>query len=328
MSNEIVKYSNELNAVPFRKFNSREFNIFFSIVSRMRDKGTDTVVFPFDSIKTLSRYDQHTNHFVKDLENTYHKMLNLNIWYEDTHVYKAWVLFTGFEINKDKQTVAITINPKLKEVLNSIVNWTRFSLSQFVDLRSSYAKTAFRLFKQYRIVGYRKFNLKEFRVLFAIPKSYKARDINKRVLKPIQQELSQYLKGLHISKIKKGRKIIAYAFSWKPEMKNADDFSQGTFSDIRKRLDNVVNTNELDQEEKKLLEEKILNDADNLEASKKKKLIKLYLGPDYLQKEKIKSDIATYQKNANHKKTTSDKKESGQKHDISGILDDINNLSK
>ncbi|MEN3241611.1 RepB family plasmid replication initiator protein, partial [Fructilactobacillus sanfranciscensis] len=38
MSNEIVKYGNALNSVAFRKFNAREMNLFFSIVSRMRDK--------------------------------------------------------------------------------------------------------------------------------------------------------------------------------------------------------------------------------------------------------------------------------------------------
>ncbi len=37
MSNEIVKYHHELNTIPLRKFTPVEMNLFFSIVSRMRD---------------------------------------------------------------------------------------------------------------------------------------------------------------------------------------------------------------------------------------------------------------------------------------------------
>ncbi|HCR4501442.1 TPA: replication initiation protein, partial [Enterococcus faecium] len=39
MANEIVKYEPELNTIPLRKFTPIEMNLFFSIVSRMRDKG-------------------------------------------------------------------------------------------------------------------------------------------------------------------------------------------------------------------------------------------------------------------------------------------------
>ncbi|XAD65639.1 RepB family plasmid replication initiator protein (plasmid) [Enterococcus faecium] len=39
MANEIVKYHHELNTIPLRKFTPVEMNLFFSIVSRMREKG-------------------------------------------------------------------------------------------------------------------------------------------------------------------------------------------------------------------------------------------------------------------------------------------------
>lgn len=48
LSNEIVKYDPELNTIPLRKFTSVEMNLFFSIVSRMRDKGDQTVRLRFD----------------------------------------------------------------------------------------------------------------------------------------------------------------------------------------------------------------------------------------------------------------------------------------
>ncbi len=73
MTNEIVKYGNQLNSVSFRKFNSRELNLFFSIVSRMRDKGTATITFSFSNLKELSLYTDHGSRFIRDLDNTYTK---------------------------------------------------------------------------------------------------------------------------------------------------------------------------------------------------------------------------------------------------------------
>ncbi len=56
MANEIVKYHSELNTIPLRKFTPVEMNLFFSIVSRMREKGDKTVRFTFDQLKDLSNY--------------------------------------------------------------------------------------------------------------------------------------------------------------------------------------------------------------------------------------------------------------------------------
>lgn len=262
MANEIVKYANELNSVSFRNFNSREFNIFFGIISRMRDRGNESVTFTFDDLRNLAGYKQHTSMFVKDLTNTYSKMLELNMWYEDEEVYRAWNLFTGFEIQKKKETVTVKVNPELSGVLNELVNWTRFNLEQFASLRSTYSKTVFRLLKQYRVTGQRTFSTDEFRRLLDVPSSYDTSNINKRVLKPIKEELPAYFKGLGIKKIRKGRggKIVGYKFTWKAEPKNADDFIRNPRINKRQLVDNINNNGELTEQEKMVGIAKIYND--------------------------------------------------------------------
>ena len=78
MANEIVKYHHELNTIPLRKFTPVEMNLFFSIVSRMREKGDKTVRFTFDQLKDLSNYKATANvRFVDDLKTTYEKILSL-----------------------------------------------------------------------------------------------------------------------------------------------------------------------------------------------------------------------------------------------------------
>ncbi len=85
-------------------------------------------------------------------------------------------------------------------MLNNLDEWVRYSLQQFNELQSGYAKTMFRLLKQYRTKGFAYFSKEDFLELLDIPKSYKQPDIDKRVIKPIRQELTAIFKGLTIKK--------------------------------------------------------------------------------------------------------------------------------
>ncbi|TPR47828.1 replication initiation protein, partial [Apilactobacillus micheneri] len=161
----------------------------------------------------------------------------------------------------NNQSISIKVNPDLSNILNNLSRWTRFNLENFVLLNSTYSKTIFRLLKQYRVVGKRTFDLNNFKMLLGIPKSYRASDINKRVLQPIMIELSAYFKGLNIKKNKMGRsgKILSYSFYWKPEDKNSDDFSKGYEKDKKDKINNINFNNYLSKDEKEKAISKIEN---------------------------------------------------------------------
>ncbi|WP_202589388.1 replication initiation protein, partial [Tetragenococcus koreensis] len=100
MANEIVKYHHELNTIPLRKFSAVEMNLFFSIVSRMREQGDKTVRFSFDQLKDLSNYKATANtRFVDDLKETYEKILSLRFGRKSQTglSYSMFVMFTEFE---------------------------------------------------------------------------------------------------------------------------------------------------------------------------------------------------------------------------------------
>ena len=79
MSNELIKYDPELNTIPLRKFTPIEMNLFFSIISRMRDKGDQTVRFSFEQLKDLSNYKPTANNrFEDDIQRTYEKLMGLH----------------------------------------------------------------------------------------------------------------------------------------------------------------------------------------------------------------------------------------------------------
>ncbi|MCE6028839.1 replication initiation protein [Levilactobacillus brevis] len=258
MSNEIVKYDPELNTIPLRKFTPVEMNLFFSIVSRMRDKGDETVRFSFDQLKELSAYKPTANNrFIDDIESTYQKILSLRFGRrsKDGLHREFFVMFTEFEINghADDPYVDIKIYPKAIKLLNELESWVRYALSEFRDLKSSYAKTMFRLLKQFRTTGYAYFSVADFNELLDVPKSYKSSNINQSVLKPIKEELTPLFRGLTVRKKYgkgRGKPVIGYSFTWKSEKKNANDFSQGQFQDERQKLFNIQHNGELTEQEK------------------------------------------------------------------------------
>ncbi|MDP4437899.1 replication initiation protein [Lactiplantibacillus plantarum] len=258
MSNEIVKYDPELNTIPLRKFTPVEMNLFFSIVSRMRDKGDETVRFSFDQLKELSAYKPTANNrFIDDIESTYQKILGLRFGRrsKDGLHREFFVMFTEFEINghADDPYVDIKIYPKAIKLLNELESWVRYALSEFRDLKSSYAKTMFRLLKQFRTTGYAYFSVADFNELLDVPKSYKSSNINQSVLKPIKEELTPLFRGLTVRKKYgkgRGKPVIGYSFTWKSEKKDANDFSQGQIQDERQKLFNIQHNGELTEQEK------------------------------------------------------------------------------
>ncbi|MFP9209953.1 replication initiation protein, partial [Enterococcus faecalis] len=88
-----------------------------------------------------------------------------------------------FEINKTKKFVEVSVNPDLEYIINGLTaEFSRFELSAFTSLRSTYAKTLFRLLMQYRSTGYYVVRIEEFRSLMDIPEYYQMGNIDQKVL--------------------------------------------------------------------------------------------------------------------------------------------------
>lgn len=214
-----VVYKNELNLIPMRNFNAIEMDLFFSICAKMKNKNTDTIRFDFGQLKELSNYKPTANkRFIDDLERVYDKMLHLTYCERSGLSFKKFVLFNSYEVNAEEAYVEVAINPKLDHILNQLENeFTKFELKQFTQIRSSYAKTMYRLLKQYRTTGFYKVKIDDFKDLLDIPPSYRMIDIDQRVLKPTVKELTNYFDNLMIikKKAKKGNKIAALEFHFK-----------------------------------------------------------------------------------------------------------------
>lgn len=280
-----VVYKNELNTVPLRNFNAIEMDLFFTILSTMRDKGLTEITFDFQDLKELSNYQPTANErFASDLEKTYDKLISLNIKLGDETKWTKFVIFTTYTIDLDNQTITIGTNPKFAPLINRITeNFTKFELEEMTSLNSSYSKTVYRLLKQFRKTGFYRVSVDEFRRLMDIPESYKMYNIRQRVFEPVNKELSRYFKNFKIHEIKgKGknkRKTVELIFTFLPEQDLKTDKkgkiyittrgSDGSYYDVyaedmtAEQIRNVYNL--ADETQKKYLDDLLVLKEDQME---------------------------------------------------------------
>ena len=210
MSKLAVKYNNNLNEMPLRNFSVSELNIFFTICANIKEKGTNKVIYDFDKLKELSNYQFTGNErFITDLENTYKKLLRLNVKLENESKLIMFNLFNYFEVDKDNHTVEIAVNEHFEYILNdlNIGNFTRFPLVEYTNINSTYTKALYTHLKQWKSLGKWELSIENFKELLQIPKSYRMTNIDQQILNPAMKELKPFFKGLKVFKLDKNGKI-------------------------------------------------------------------------------------------------------------------------
>ncbi|MBQ9862728.1 MAG: replication initiation protein, partial [Lachnospiraceae bacterium] len=77
----IVKYHNELNQVNFGSFSPVELDIFFAIISKMRDKKTDEVKMPLRELREMINYPVRGDKKISsDIARAYKKFFDLSYY--------------------------------------------------------------------------------------------------------------------------------------------------------------------------------------------------------------------------------------------------------
>lgn len=232
MANEVVKYQNDLNTASIRSWTEKEMDVFFSVVAKIREKSAYNTTFSFEELRDITPFKKNITkkEFVDELVSVSKKLSTLNYLEssEEGMIVKLFVLFQTFDINGIKETLTVGVHPQFEYVFNKIgMEFTQFELQEFIDVSSTYAKTAYRLLKQYRTTGWWKVTVEDFKMLLDVPKSYRSSNIDQKVLKPILEQLggtddSALFKNLKVTKEKKrgrgrGGVISGYTFSFEKE---------------------------------------------------------------------------------------------------------------
>lgn len=232
MANEVVKHHNDLNTVIMRKWTAEEMNFFFAILAKARDKGTSDLVFDKYQLAELANYSvQHNKRFYDTMDNLANHISQLRYIERTSNSVEYMPLFTRFKVEWEKDLsdmqAKVSVSPHFEYILNRLsANFTQYELQEFTSIRSTYAKTAYRLLKQWRTVGRKEFKKDEFKLLMDTPEYYQISDIDRLVIKPILKQLSPYFENLKVKKVKsnkRGNPVLGYEFTWQKEVTGSYD---------------------------------------------------------------------------------------------------------
>lgn len=234
MANEVVKHHNDLNTIPMRKWSKEEMDFFFAIIAKLRDEGSKEIIFNKYSLAELANYSIRTNKAYEQLINQLSKNI-LEITYlekkrttlngKPAYLSSRMNLFSRFDSKWTEDLSELEITVKVSDEFEYVLNqlnseFTSYELAEFTQIRSTYAKTLYRLLKQWRTVGKKEFQIDEFKRLLDTPNYYTPSEINKNILTYARKELPQFFPNLKIKPIKsnkRGTPVIAYEFTWLSE---------------------------------------------------------------------------------------------------------------
>ncbi|HEB7574336.1 TPA: replication initiation protein, partial [Campylobacter coli] len=245
---EIVKYNNDFNLLPMPELKAIQMDMFMAIISLTKDKKENTpflkkffnpdkrkIIIPQKKFIELCRLNDSKMDYKEiffAIDDCLKKLCNFLISYQkDERTIYNFVCFEEASIIADE--VHITLQSRFYDmIINKKFGFTAFELAEFAELSGKYAKTLYRLLKQFRTTGKAYFEWEEFCRIMKIPQDYRQSEVDKWILKPALKELSKErnlfdqirvpFKNLAYEKEKtagrgRGGKVSGISFTFKPE---------------------------------------------------------------------------------------------------------------
>ncbi|PUD57792.1 replication initiation protein [Helicobacter pylori] len=219
--NAYTTYHNNTNKVNLGKLSEREANLLFAIFQKLKDQGNTLIRFEPQDLRKMLGIKISYDNLTRTARSMWNKIKTADFWeVRDIIVNgrecvseKNYMLFQICEIVSNKETkeflyMDIQLNTGYQYLLNNLGmggQYTSFKLLEFQRVRGKYAKTLYRLLKQYKSTGILSVEWSQFRDLLDIPKDYEMRNIDQKVLTPSLKELRKIYPFEHLS-YKKERK--------------------------------------------------------------------------------------------------------------------------
>ncbi|GAA8614823.1 hypothetical protein HpDR69_08250 [Helicobacter pylori] len=211
-----ITYHNNANKVNLGKLSEREANLLFAIFQRLKDQGNTLIRFEPQDLKRMLNIDISNERLSEVVIKLWDSIKTADFWKisetETSIIQENYMLFSRCKIelnkpSKDLKYLEIQLNDNYQYLLNNLGmgQYTSFNLLEFQRVRGKYAKTLYRLLKQYKSTGILSVEWTQFRELLDIPKDYKMENIDQKVLTPALKELHKIYPFEHLS-YKKERK--------------------------------------------------------------------------------------------------------------------------
>ena len=210
--NEIVRHHNDFYKLNITEFKELEQNLLFGILVNCRDKQSVDIEIQADDLK---RFVDRTNatqeqlfKLVDDLATKFFKLdfTRIKECPDGSKEKEIYNLFSRFTIkyygkndkdpNARLEKIILRVNSDFAYLLDELTNgfYTEFELEEFMFLRGKYPKTLYRLLRRFRASGEYYTTWDNFKEQMGIPLSMRNATIEKQILKPCVDKLSQTMK--------------------------------------------------------------------------------------------------------------------------------------
>ncbi|WP_187837444.1 replication initiation protein, partial [Helicobacter pylori] len=198
--NTYITYHNNANKVNLGKLSEREANLLFAIFQKLKDQGNTLIRFEPQDLKRMLNIDISNERLSEVVIKLWDSIKTADFWKisetETSIIQENYMLFSRCKIelnkpSKDLKYLEIQLNDNYQYLLNNLGmgQYTSFNLLEFQRVRGKYAKTIYRLLKQYKSTGILSVEWGQFRELLDIPKDYEMRNIDQKILTPSLKEL-------------------------------------------------------------------------------------------------------------------------------------------
>ncbi|MFS9180200.1 replication initiation protein, partial [Streptococcus australis] len=232
---EIVVH-NEFNEVSMRQWTAKEMDLFIAIVSKVMNKKQDVVTLDTEELRTIISEKKNLDRWKETVVSVVNKIGELKYHSYTDKAYSLVFPFSKFDVFFDEKKIEIKVSEHFEKIVNVILKngeFTFYELEEFVQIKSTYAKTMYRHLKQWRTTGKAEFPIERFREMLDVPESYTSGEVTRRVVFQIIKELSPFFEGLKYEVIKgsgRGTPIKSYVFKFKKQ------------SGLPYQTENVINT--------------------------------------------------------------------------------------
>lgn len=219
-----------------RQWTAKEMDLFIAIVSKVMNKKQDVVTLDTEELRTIISEKKNLDRWKETVVSVVNKIGELKYHSYTDKAYSLVFPFSKFDVFFDEKKIEIKVSEHFEKIVNVILKngeFTFYELEEFVQIKSTYAKTMYRHLKQWRTTGKAEFPIERFREMLDVPESYTSGEVTRRVVFQIIKELSPFFEGLKYEVIKgsgRGTPIKSYVFKFKKQ------------SGLPYQTENVINT--------------------------------------------------------------------------------------
>lgn len=240
MKNDLVKVHKDFTKLNIGILSEKELELFYYICLNVKDIRDETITMDFSSIKKSLGLVNFRD-LKKYILGIHQKLGNLHITNITSKKIETIFLFDKFINDLDNNTLTIRVTKDSLYFFNMANSYLRFLFSDVRKLSGKYSKLLVPYLMEFSHKKEAEFEKERFFNILEIDEKYKndLSNFNRIILKPAIEELRTLFENLKVERLKNGRVIKGYKFTW------TNDFN------FQNKKDNIEEVEVVEEKENK-----------------------------------------------------------------------------